>query len=161
MAFEINVKGQLLEIKFNYRTMYKANRELGSIDENGNKQEDGASNLFLRVLQQDDSAIFDLIKLTYKGKGLKEDDIFDALEERFEGAEDEAKAYDELFDDMKDEMLRSGFFTRKLEAQIENLEKGITILEAREDKDSQTQATMLRDVVGTAKKEISSAGAQD
>lgn len=156
MAFTVNIRNNPLEIKFNYRIMFKANKELGTIDEKGNKNTDGASNLFIRVLNQDDTAIFDLIKLVFKGgKALTDDEIFDAIEERFEGVEDEAKAYDELFNDMKEEMLESGFFMRKLSVQIENMEKGKKMLAEKTDETSQMQVKQLDELINSLKKEIS------
>ena len=134
MSFTVKVRGKDLKVKFNYRMMFKANKELGSIDEKGNKNEDGASNLFMKVMNQEDTAIFDLIRLAHTGgKALTEEEIFDAIEDRFEGVEDEGQAYDELFNDMKEEMLNSGFFMRKLEAQIKNMEKGKAILAEKEE----------------------------
>lgn len=161
MAFIVNIRGKDLEIKFNYRMMFKANRELGSIDEKGNKNEDGASNLFMRVMNQEDTAIFDLIRLAHKGgKALTEDEIFDAIEKRFEDCEDEGEAYDKLFNDVKEEMLNSGFFMKKLQAQIENMEKGKDILKEKEDETSKTQVKLLTDLIDSIKKEISSLNVQ-
>lgn len=162
MAFTVNVRGKDLEVKFNYRMMFKANRELGSIDENGKKNEDGASNLFMKVMNQEDTAIFDLIRLAHTGgKALTEEEIFDAIENRFEGVEDEGEAYDELFNDMKEEMLNSGFFMRKLEAQIKNMEKGKAILAEKEDQTSKDQVKAITDLIDSMKKEISSHSVQD
>lgn len=162
MAFTINIRNKDLEVKFNYRMMFKANRELGSIDENGKKNEDGASNLFMKVMNQEDTAIFDLIRLAHTGgKALTEEEIFDAIENRFEGVEDEGEAYDELFNDMKEEMLNSGFFMRKLEAQIKNMEKGKAILAEKEDQTSKDQVKAITDLIDSVKKEISSHSVQD
>ena len=162
MAFIVNIRGKDLEIKFNYRMMFKANRELGSIDENGKKNEDGASNLFMKIMNQEDTAIFDLIRLAHTGgKALTEDEIFDAIEKRFEGVENEGEAYDELFNDMKEEMLNSGFFMKKLQAQIKNMEKGKAILAEKEDQTSKDQVKAITDLIDSIKKEISSHNAQD
>lgn len=162
MAFTINIRNKDLEIKFNYRMMFKANRELGSLDENGKKNEDGASNLFMKIMNQEDTAIFDLIRLAHTGgKALTEEEIFNAIEERFEGVENEGEAYDELFNDMKEEMLNSGFFMRKLEAQIKNMEKGKAILAEKEDQTSKDQVKAITDLIDSMKKEISSHSVQD
>lgn len=156
MPFVIEVKGKPLEIKFDYRTMFKANKQLGTVDEDGNKNADGAFNLFNRISNQEDEAIFDLLKLVHKGKALTEDDIFEAIEKYIEAYDgDESEAYDALFTDLKQEMLDSGFFVKKLKKQLENLEKGKEILEAREDDQSQVQAKALSDLIDSMKKELS------
>ena len=157
MAFVINVKGEPLEIKFNYRTMYKANSELGSVDEKGNKNKDGASSLFSRVMDEDDTAIRDLINLVHKGKKLTEDEIFDSIEGYIEEQDgNEEEAYKSLFTNMKEEMLDSGFFVSKLNKQIENMEKGTKLLKSKKDEESQNQAQILGDMIDSMKKEISS-----
>lgn len=161
MAFVINVKDKPLEIKFNYRMMFKANKELGSInEETGKNNEDGASQLFMNIMNQDDTAIFELIRLAGSNKSkFTENDIFTAiegkLEEYMEDGKTEAEAYDALFNDIKEEMLDSGFFMRKLEKQIENMEKGKKILAEREDKDSQSQAKAIEELIASIKNEIS------
>lgn len=155
MAFVIEVKGKELQIKFDYRTVFKANNQLGSVDEKGNRNADGASNLFNRILEQDDTAIFDLIQLAHTGK-LTENEIFEAIEKHLEKAgDDESEAYDALFTEIKEEMLRSGFFVKKLEKQIENMEKGKEIIEAREDEQSKMQAKAVGELIQRLKQELS------
>lgn len=162
MAITFEVKGKPLEIKFDYRTMFKANKVLGTTDDNGKKNEDGASSLFSRILEQDDSAVFDLIKLVHTGKALSEEDLFIAVESYMEdtGKED-SEAYDALFNDVKEEMLNSGFFVKKLNKQIQNMEKGKEMLSKKEDDQTQMQVKALGDMIDSMKKEISSHNAQD
>lgn len=161
MAFEIEVKGKTLEIKFDYRTMFKANKKLASKNpETGQKNDDGASNLFNRILAQDDEAVFDLINLVWTGKKLTENDLFDALEGFFEDYEDEEEAVDALFNGIKEEMLDSGFFMKKLKKQIENMEKGRDILKERDDEQSQMQVKAIDNLLSSMKKEILSENAQ-
>ena len=100
--------------------------------------------------------------MAHKGeKALTEDEIFDAIEKKFEDCEDEGEAYDKLFNDVKEEMLNSGFFMKKLQAQIENMEKGKDILKEKEDETSKTQVKLLTDLIDSIKKEISSLNVQD
>lgn len=161
MAFEIEVKNKPLEIKFDYRTMFKANQKLGSTDEKGNKNNDGASNLFSRIVNQEDSAIFDLINLVHKGKALTDDDIFDAIEKHLDEYDgDESEAYDALFNEIKEEMLNSGFFLKKLKKQIQNMERGKEMLAEKDDEQTQMQVKALSDLIDSMNKEISSHNAQ-
>lgn len=162
MAFEIEVKGKPLEIKFDYRTMFKANKKLASDNpETGQKNDDGASNLFSRILEQDDEAVFDLIRLVWTGGKLTENDLFDAVEGFMAEYDDESEGYDALFDGIKQEMLDSGFFKKKLNKQIENMEKGKEILKERDGEQSQLQVKALDGLLNSMKKEISSGNAQD
>jgi len=163
MAFEIEVKNKPLEIKFDYRTMFKVNKELASDNpETGQKNNDGASNLFSRILEQEDEAVFDLIQLAYPNKKkLTQNDLFDAVEGFFEDYEDEEEAVDALFNGIKEEMLDSGFFLKKIKKQIKNMEQGKEMLKDRGDEQSEMQAKALDGMLNSMKKEISSATAQD
>lgn len=164
MAFEIEVKGKTLEIKFDYRTMFKANKELATKNpETGQKNNDGASNLLSRILEQDDEAVFDLIELVYpnKKKKLTENDLFDAIEGYIEVYDDESEGYDALFNNVKEEMLDSGFFLKKVKKQVENMEQGKKMLEERDDEQSKMQAKALDGMLSSLKNEISSKTAQD
>ena len=62
---------------------------------------------------------------------------------------------------MKEEMLNSGFFMRKLEAQIKNMEKGKAILAEKKDQTSKDQVKAITDLIDSMKKEISSHSVQD
>lgn len=60
---EFTVGSRSIEIKFDYMTMYKVNRDLGSQAPDGTRNEDGVGALFLRIVDRNDSALVDLIKL--------------------------------------------------------------------------------------------------
>lgn len=160
MSVVFNVKNKDVEIKFNYRMMFKANKHLGSINSEGNRNDDGASNLFNRILSQEDEAIFDLIKLAHTGsKTLTDDELFDAVENKLQeymnDSMSEKEAYNQLFEDVKGEMFNSGFFMRKLENQIKNMEQGKKLLAQREDQTSKEQVLAITDLLDKMQKEIS------
>lgn len=163
MAFTINVNNKPLEIKFNYRLLYKANKTLGTVNtETGKRNEDGAGNLFVQVIQKNDDAIIDIIKLVYKGK-LSDEEIFSAIEDYLEkcGADSEKEAYNTLFNEMKEEMLASGFFVSKLEMYLENMDKAAEMMKGKKDSESKAQLKAIQDLRNTIAKESSLPLAQD
>lgn len=155
MPFTVTVKGKPVDIKFNYRMVFKANKKLGSVNNETNERNpDGAGVLFAKVLDQDDDALFEVIDLASKEK-LTENEIFEAIEEFFSKFEDEEEAYDAIFNQMKDEMVQSGFFKKKIKKYVENLEKVIVALKNKKDEDSKLQVTSIQELADKMKKEIS------
>ncbi|PEH49301.1 tail assembly chaperone [Enterococcus faecium] len=164
MPFTVNLKGKPLEIKFNYAMLFKANKRLGSKDKDGNSQNDGAAILFTQVLEEQDDALINLIKLAAKGEP-SENDILDSIEEYVSNFENEETGYDQVFLDLKEEMLASGFFLKKIKKYISNLEKAAKVMENKEPseeiQDPKAQAEAIKDLAEKMKKEISSSNVQD
>lgn len=161
MAFTITVKNKEVKIKFNYMMLFKANKKLGSKDEEGKSQNDGAGILFTKVLEQEDDALIDIIQLV-AGDKVTENDAIEAIEKYMtESGLDEEAAYTKIFDDLKEEMLASGFFVKKVKKYIENLDKAVTMLRAKKDDESKMQATQIEELATKMKKEISSSTAQE
>ncbi|WP_086349937.1 tail assembly chaperone [Candidatus Enterococcus clewellii] len=156
MTFSINIKSKPLEIKFNYSLFFRANKKLGTKDEKGNSMNNGAGILFSKMLEQDDEAVIDIIKLAAKDK-YSENDIFEAIENYSDehGVGDEAAGYDMLFEEMKQEMLVSGFFKKKILKYIEQMEKAAEVLSKKEDAESKTQAEAVKELIEKMKKELS------
>lgn len=153
MAFTIRIKKKEHEIKFNYKTLFKVNKKLGTEGEDGKSQNDGAGVLFTKVLEQEDDALVDIIRLI---SGCTENEAIEAIENYMTDldVEDEESAYSQIFDDLKEEMVSSGFFVKKVKKYIENLEKAVKILEAKTDDESKTQAEAVKDLADRMKKEI-------
>ena len=161
MAFTITVKNKEVKIKFDYMMLFKANKKLGSKDEEGKSQNDGAGILFTKVLEQEDDALIDIIQLV-AGDKVTENDAIEAIEKYMtESGLDEEAAYTQIFDDLKEEMLASGFFVKKVKKYIENLDKAVTMLRAKKDDESKMQATQIEELATKMKKEISSSTAQE
>jgi|GEM_PF-995764 len=164
MAFTVELKGKPLEIKFGYGMLFKANKKLASKDKNGNSQNDGAGILFAQVLEEDDDALVNIIKLAAKGD-LSENDVLTAIGEYVERFEDEEEGYGKIFSDLKAEMLASGFFVKKLKKYIGNLEKaseavkGMNPTEDIENPEAQSKA--MQELADRMKKEISLSTVQD
>jgi hypothetical protein len=158
MAFEIEIKGKPISIKFNYQMVFKANKKLANKDEKGNSQNDGAGSLFARIIDEDDDAIVDIIKL-YVGDKASEKDILDGIEKYVtpddDSEKDEEEAYQALFDNVKEEMRTSGFFVKKVKKYLENMEKAQQMLAAKEDSNSKAQAKSISELILQMKKEIS------
>ncbi|WP_250898802.1 tail assembly chaperone [Enterococcus faecalis] len=129
MSFAVELKGKQLEIKFNYGMLFKANKKLGTKDAQGNSQNDGAGVLFVKVLEEDDDALFDIIKLASKDK-VTDEDIAKSVQDFVETFEDEEEGYSMVFETLKQEMLDSGFFVKKLKKYINNLEKAADYLKS-------------------------------
>lgn len=156
MTFSINIKKKPLEIKFNYGLFFKANKKLGSKDKDGNLMNNGAGILFSKILDQDDVAIFEIIQLAASGK-ISENEIFEGIEEFVEisGEGDEEKGYDILFDEMKQEMLASGFFKKKIRKYIEQMEKAKEVLSKKTDEESKLQVEAVEEQIEKMKNELS------
>lgn len=155
MAFVIKVKSKDLEIKFNYKLLFLANKKLATKDENGNNQENGAANLFNNITDRKDSAIHDLIELSYSGK-LSENDIIDAVGEYMD-----ENGYEETFEEIEAEMLNSGFFLSKVKKQIEDMKFSLTILEKKETEEAKDQREAIKAMQERLEKKILSHNAPD
>ncbi|MGM0206433.1 hypothetical protein IGI96_000902 [Enterococcus sp. DIV0421] len=157
MSFDITVKNKLVQIKFNYALNFRANKKLGSKDKDGNRQNDGAGVLFVQVLEKEDDALINLLQLV--DKGFTENDILDAVQNYtdnlVENGLSEEQAYNQIFDDLKEEMLNSGFFVSKIRKYTENMEKVLEILSTRKTEESKLQASEIKKLVEKIKKEIS------
>lgn len=164
MPFTVELKGKPLEIKFNYALLFKANKRLGSKDADGNSQKDGAGVLFAQVLEKDDDALINIIKLATKGDP-SENDILEAIGTYVSAYEDEEEGYNAIFENLKEEMLNSGFFLTKIKKYISNLEKAAkAIKEQKPDEkiqDPKASAQAIQELADTMKKEISSSTVQD
>ena len=164
MSFTVELKGKPLEIKFGYGMLFKANKKLASKDKNGNSQNDGAGILFAQVLEEEDDALINIIKLAAKGDP-SENEVLDAIEKYVNQFETEEKGYERVFSDLKEEMLNSGFFVKKLKKYIDNLEKAaqaVKEMQPTEDiENPKVQAKTMQELADRMKKEISLSTAQD
>lgn len=163
MSFNITVKKKEQKIKFNFALNFKANKKLGSKDKDGNSQNDGAGILFVKVLEKEDDALIDLLQLV--DKSYTENDIIQAISDYVENLVtdevDEEQAYDQIFIDLKEEMLRSGFFLSKIRKYQENLEKAQKVLIGQKTDESTLQAEQIKELAERIKKEISSSTVPD
>lgn len=164
MAFTVEVKGKPLEIKFGYGMLFKANKKLGNKDKDGKSQNDGAGVLFTQVLEEEDDALINVIKLASKGEP-SENDILDAISAYVSNYDDEEEGYSAIFADLKEEMLQSGFFVKKIKKYISNLEKVEKMLKNKkpteEISDPETQAKAAREMADRMRNELSSLNAPD
>lgn len=151
MSFQIKVKGKELDIKFNYRLMYQANRELSQVDEQGNNAGNGAAQLFMQITEQQDEAVHDLLRLSWKGPGkLSEDDRIEAISEYVE-----EYGYETLFETLEQELLDSGFFVAKIKKWMKDMERGAKLLENKDSEEAKVQAEAIREMIDSNKKKLS------
>ena len=157
MSFDINLKGKEQKIKFNYMLNFKANKKLATKDKEGNSQNDGAGVLFVQVLEKEDDALVNLLQLV--DCKATENDALEAIDtyvrELVESGLSEEEAYNRIFEDLKQEMLASGFFVSKIRKYLENIEKVIEMMESRKKEEDKVQIMQLKELSERIKKEIS------
>ncbi|PMC80439.1 hypothetical protein CJ191_01125 [Aerococcus viridans] len=146
---EFLIKNKPVDIKFNYALMFKMNKRLGTKDkETGERGSDGVGAFFLKVLDCDDTALTDLIQLA--DKTATEDDAIKAIEAKVD-PENEEETYLQIFEDLKSEMVESGFFKTKILKYIENMEQSTEMLKARKDENSKLQVVAVQRLVSRMK----------
>ncbi|HEP2272018.1 TPA: hypothetical protein VCD45_000443 [Streptococcus pyogenes] len=142
-----------IDIKFDFKTMFKINNKLGTINpETGERNADGVGALFFNILERNESAIVDLVRLSAGSgkKALTEDEILDAIAESV----DEKGTTEGLFAEIEKEMVDSGFFRAKILKYIENMEKSARYLKAKDDMDA-TQIQIIEDMIGRMSNAVS------
>lgn len=158
---EIKVKSTVVNIKFDYALMFSVDKELATRNkETGQSNNDGVGALFLKILNKEDSGIVDLIKISMpkSAKNIAENDIIAAIGNHIEhlvveeGMEIEV-AYDSIFNEIKQEMVDSGFFKSKISKYLKNLEKTRRYFETQED--SEMQLEEFDEIIGTMKSALS------
>lgn len=119
---EFTVAKRKVELKFDFKTMFKINNKLGTINkETGERNSDGVGSLFYKILERNEDAIVDLIKLSVGTgkKAVSEDEILDAIAEQVEVE----GSTESLFKEIEEAMVESGFFKEKILKYIETMKK--------------------------------------
>lgn len=150
---ELTVAKRTVEIKFDFKTMFKINNKLGSVNKDtGERNADGVGALFYKILERDDSALMDLIRLssTAGKKAPSDDEILDAIADIVE----EEGTTENLFKELEDDMVASGFFKEKISKYIDNMETSVKYLETREAEDT-AQIALVKDMIGKMRDAIS------
>lgn len=128
---------KVIKIKFDFRTMFMINKQLATKNKDtGASNNDGVGTLFNNILNHNEQGLIDLIIVAGKtslSKALTEDDAIVAIEKWLEdnGAEDTEK----LFEEIKEEMIESGFFKGKILKYIKGMQKALDYLTAKDDVD--------------------------
>lgn len=159
MAFSINIGGKEVEIKFNYQLMFKVQKELATINkETGEKNNDGVGVLFSAIVGEDDKGLIDLIKLCVpKNTKISDDDIIKGIESAILDLDEDVEiGYELLFEQVKEEMVESGFFKKKISKYIESMNRISSYLEGQADKESQMQLKLIKEQAGEMEKAMSS-----
>ncbi len=132
---DVTVNKTTNTLKFNFKALFNANRDFSSTDQNGNNMGDGATNLFVRLVSGDPSALVDVIKTAGGFPKATDDDLFAAVDELTADGE----KVDEVMAEMKDELKNSGFFKKSIMMQKEGLETALPILQAKEQTEEVAQ----------------------
>lgn len=153
---EFKVKNKIIEIKFDYRTMFKVDKQLATKNkETGASNNDGVGTLFNNILNRNDAGIVDLITLSTNkafSKAISEDDAITAIEDWL--VEHDAESTEILFEEIQQEMVDSGFFRNKILKYIENLETAVEYMKAQEDSE-ELQIEVTEKLIGKMKSALS------
>ena len=153
---EFKVKNKIIEIKFDYRTMFKVDKQLATKNkETGASNNDGVGTLFNNILNRNDEGIVDLILLSANkafSKAISEDDAITAIENWL--VDNEAVDTEILFEEIQQEMVDSGFFKNKILKYIENLETAVEYMKAQEDSEA-LQIEVTEKLIGKMKSALS------
>ncbi|CBI12954.1 tail assembly chaperone [Streptococcus gallolyticus] len=153
---EFKVKNKIIEIKFDYRTMFKVDKQLATRNKDtGASNNDGVGTLFNNILNRNDEGLVDLILLSASkafSKAISEDDAITAIENWL--ADNEAADTESLFEEIQQEMVDSGFFKNKILKYIENLETAVEYMKAQEDSEA-LQVEITEKLIGKMKSALS------
>ena len=153
---EFKIKNKIIEIKFDYRTMFKVDKQLATKNkEIGASNNDGVGTLFNNILNRNDAGIVDLITLSANkafSKAISEDDAITAIEDWL--VEHDAESTEILFEEIQQEMVDSGFFRNKILKYIENLETAVEYMKAQEDSEA-LQVEVTEKLIGKMKSALS------
>lgn len=153
---EFKVKNKIIEIKFDYRTMFKVDKQLATKNkETGASNNDGVGTLFNNILNRNDAGIVDLITLSANkafSKAISEDDAITAIEDWL--VDNDAADTENLFEEIQQEMVDSGFFRNKILKYIENLETAVEYMKAQEDSEA-LQVEVTEKLIGKMKSALS------
>ena len=153
---EFKVKNKIIEIKFDYRTMFKVDKQLATKNkETGSSNNDGVGTLFNNILNRNDEGLVDLILLSANkafSKAISEDDAITAIEDWL--VDNDAADTETLFEEIQQEMVDSGFFRNKILKYIENLETAVEYMKAQEDSEA-LQIEVTEKLIGKMKSALS------
>ena len=153
---EFKVKNKIIEIKFDYRTMFKVDKQLAAKNkETGASNNDGVGTLFNNILNRNDEGLVDLILLSANkafSKAISEDDAITAIEDWL--VDNDAADTENLFEEIQQEMVDSGFFRNKILKYIENLETAVEYMKAQEDSEA-LQIEVTEKLIGKMKSALS------
>ena len=153
---EFKVKNKIIEIKFDYRTMFKVDKQLATKNkETGASNNDGVGTLFNNILNRNDEGLVDLILLSANkafSKAISEDDAITAIEDWLVDNDDADT--ENLFEEVQQEMVDSGFFRNKILKYIENLETAVEYMKAQEDSEA-LQIEVTEKLIGKMKSALS------
>jgi len=144
---EINIKGESIPVKFNFRALFRANN-LYSSAEGAN---DGASSIWLAFVTDDDMALFKALRVLLP-KSYTDDDIMDVLDQ----AEEDGKSQ-ELFKEVERELHESGFFKHAATRWLNLTEKYGKALTDKKNKtaEEKIQEAATKDTLDAMKKSLS------
>lgn len=153
---EFKVKNKIIEIKFDYRTMFKVDKQLATKNKDtGASNNDGVGTLFNNILNRNDEGLVDLILLSANkafSKAISEDDAITAIEDWL--VDNDAADTENLFEEIQQEMVDSGFFRNKILKYIENLETAVEYMKAQEDSEA-LQIEVTEKLIGKMKSALS------
>ena len=153
---EFKVINKIIEIKFDYRTLVNVDKQLATKNkETGASNNDGVGALLNNILNRNDEGLVDLILLSANkafSKAISEDDAITAIEDWL--VDNDAADTENLFEEIQQEMVDSGFFRNKILKYIENLETAVEYMKAQEDSEA-LQIEVTEKLIGKMKNALS------
>ena len=150
---EFKVKNKIIEIKFDYRTMFKVDKQLATKNKDtGASNNDGVGTLFNNILNRNDEGLVDLILLSANkafSKAISEDDAITAIETWL--VDNDADDTESLFEEIQQEMVDSGFFKNKILKYIGNFGNSSRIHESARGQRSASSRKLPKKLIGKMK----------
>lgn len=152
MAIELKTKNGVIEGKFNFSALYKANENHSTVDENGNNSGDGATNLLVALVEKNPMILPVAVKIV-AGKSLDDDEANEIVEltagESIEGIE-------KFMEDMLAELKMSGFFVTNIRSVTKSLKNAAEKTKKMELTDKETiQVKAMADLIKLLEKHTS------
>jgi len=136
MEFKIGAK--TYEIKFSYNALFKANKEYSEVSDKGESMNNGAANLFTRLISNDDTVLFDILKI-FADKKTSDEKLIDAVDDLTKDGDDIEAVHADLVAELKE----SGFFLRAIKAYEKTLNNGLEMLKGKEQTEDTENSIMV------------------
>ncbi|MBU7455841.1 tail assembly chaperone [Leuconostoc fallax] len=124
----LKIAGKDVEAKFGFGALFDANKEFSNIDNEGNSLNNGAANLFIRLVSGEVGVLVDILNVSLTSKkGFSQEELNQAIDDLTEDGE----KLEEILELFKQELLHSGFFKKAIKTQEKTMEETLTALKKK------------------------------
>lgn len=142
---QLNIAGEKVDVKFNFRALFRANQKFSS-QKGAN---DGASNIWVSFVTDDDMALFNALRCLVPD-AYDDEHIMELLDDA-----DDAGKLDELHDQVEQELFKSSFFRHAAQRWIDFTEKYGNLQKKAETDEEKIRIKAQRDTLAAMKKSVS------